>query len=69
MGDDAVLREIWVSLRAPNLVGDLSWCTGKVAEMRVEDGRRLVDLSLGIHNQRGERTTLGTAIVELPTRG
>jgi acyl dehydratase len=69
MGDDAVLREISVTLRAPNLVGDVSWCAGKVAAKRVAEDRHLVDLMLAITNQRGERTTVGTAIVELPTRG
>jgi len=68
MGDDATLREITVTLRAPNLIGDLSWCTGKVAARRQEEGRSLVDLMLWITNQRGEKTTLGTAVVELPTR-
>ncbi len=70
MGDDAFLREITVTLRAPNLLGDLSWCTGKVTGKRQDDeGRKVVDLGLWIINQRGERTTLGAATVELPSRG
>jgi acyl dehydratase len=69
MGDDAVLREIVVSLRAPVLLGDVSWCTGKVAGKREEGGHKLVDLHIWITNQRGDRTTLGSAIVELPSRG
>ena len=69
MGDDAVLREIMVSLRAPNLIGDVSWCTGKVSGKRIDDdGRHLVDLGLWINNQRGERSTIGAAVVELPTK-
>jgi acyl dehydratase len=68
MGDDGLLREISVTLRMPNLVGDISLCTGNVAAKRVEDGRHLVDLMLWITNQRGEKTTLGTAIVELPKK-
>ena len=67
MGDDANLCEISVTLRRPNLIGDLSWCTGKVAEKRIVDGKHLVDLMLWITNQRDEKTTLGTAVVELPT--
>lgn len=66
MGDDAVLREIAVTLRAPNLVGDVSWCTGKVVGKRIEGETHLVDLELWITNQRGEKTTRGTAVVELP---
>jgi hypothetical protein len=58
MGDDAVLREIAVQLRAPALVGDLSWCTGEVVAKREEDGRKLVELYIWITNQRDERTTV-----------
>ncbi len=69
MGDDAILHEIMVSLRAPNLIGDVSWCTGKVSGKRIDDaGRHLVDLGLWITNQRGERSTIGAAMVELPTK-
>jgi acyl dehydratase len=68
MGDDAVLREIAVQLRAPVLLGDLSWCTGEVAGKREEGGRKLVDLHIWIMNQRNERTTAGKAVVELPSR-
>ena len=69
MGDDGVLREIAVQFRAPALVGDLSWCTGEVVAKREDDGRKLVDLHIWITNQRGERTTVGKATVELPSRG
>jgi acyl dehydratase len=68
MGDDAMLRELMASLRAPNLLGDVSWCAGKVTGKRIEAGRRLVDVGLWIDNQRGERTTIGSATVELPSR-
>ena len=68
MGDDAVLKEIAVTLRAPNLVGDLSWCTGKVVGKRVEKGAHLVDLEMRITNQRQEVTTRGSAVVELPRK-
>jgi acyl dehydratase len=69
MGDDAVLREIAVQLRAPTLLGDISWCTGEVVGKREDDGRKLVDLHIWITNQRQERTTVGKAVVELPARG
>lgn len=68
MGDDAIMRELKVTLRAPVLVGDLSRCTGKVLDKRIEDGRHLVDLGLWITNQRDERTTLGSAVVQLPSK-
>lgn len=67
MGDDAQLRELYVTLRAPNLIGDVSYCSGCVRDKRVEDGHHLVDLDLWITNQREQRTTFGSAVVELPT--
>ena len=69
MGDDGVLREIAVQLRAPALVGDMSWCAGEIVAKRDEDGHKLVDAHIWITNQRGERTTVGKATVELPSRG
>lgn len=69
MGDDGVLKELSVSLRAPVLLGDISWCTGKVVGKRVEGDSHLTDLELWITNQRGDRSTIGSAIVELPSRG
>lgn len=68
MGDDGWLRELSVQLRAVNLLGDLSWCTGRVSGKRVDDGRALVDCDIWITNQRQERTALGTAVVQLPSR-
>jgi len=65
MGDNAVLRELAATLRAPSLVGDLMWCTGKVANKRTEGGKKVVELELWITNQREEITTRGSAIVEL----
>ncbi len=43
--------------------------TGMVSGKRVdEQGCHMVDLSLWITNQRDERTTIGSAVIELPTR-
>lgn len=69
MGDDAFLPELFVSLRRPNLLNDVSWCTGRVTGKRVEDGRHLVDADIWCTNQREEKSAIGTAVVELPSRG
>ncbi len=69
MGDDGYLRELAVQLRAVNLLGDVSWCTGRVSGKRLEGERHLVDCDVWITNQRQERTALGTVVVELPARG
>jgi acyl dehydratase len=68
MGDDGFLRELDVTLRRPNMLNDLSWCTGRVTGKRVDGNQHLVDVEVWITNQRGERTAVGTAVVELPSR-
>lgn len=68
MGDDGFLHEVYVQLRAPNLIGDISRCSGRVTGKREESGQHLVDVDVWVQNQRGERTAIGTAIVGLPSR-
>ena len=47
----------------------MSWCSGEVVATRDEDGHKLVNVHIWITNQRGERTTVGKATIELPSRG
>ncbi len=68
VGDDGFLRRLNVSLRRPNIFGDVSWCRATVRDKRVEDGKHVVDLSVQIDNQLGEVTAKGQATVELPSR-
>lgn len=68
MGDAGFLRRLSVSVRRPNIFGDVSWCRARVADRRVEEGAHLVDLELWVDNQLGETTARGTAVVELPSR-
>jgi acyl dehydratase len=68
IGDDGFLRRLNVSLRRPNIFGDVSWCRGTVMGKRVEDGVHLADLELRVVNQLDETTAKGEATVELPSR-
>ena len=68
IGDDGFLRRLNVSLRRPNIFGDVSWCRGKVLDKRVEEGVYVVDLEVLVENQLGEVTAKGAAVVELPSR-
>lgn len=67
-GDDAFVRELAVRLTLPNLIGDLTWCRGTVSGKTVEDGVHLVQVDCWGESQRGERNTIATASVRLPTR-
>jgi len=65
-GDDGWLRSLSARLKAPVIFGDCSYFKGKVAGKRLENGVGLVDLELWGHNQLGETTIKGSAVVELP---
>ncbi|MBI3965653.1 MAG: MaoC family dehydratase N-terminal domain-containing protein [Chloroflexi bacterium] len=67
VGDAGWVAKLSVRLRRHNLVGDTTWCRGKVARRYVEDGRHLVDVELAAVDQRGETTATGTATAELPS--
>jgi acyl dehydratase len=66
MGDEGVLRMIDVQYRGFLYMGDVTWCHGKVKSKYEKDGRALVELDLWTVNHLDERTTIGTALVELP---
>ena len=68
MGDDGFLRRLNVSVRRPNIFGDVSWCRADIVDKRIEDGAHVVDLMLRVENQLGEVTAKGVATVALPTR-
>jgi len=66
MGDTGELLTLDVRLRRPNVFGDTQWCAGKVVAKDTE--KSTVDVELEAVNQRGERTTEGTATIRLPRR-
>ncbi|MCU1479186.1 MAG: hypothetical protein JWQ64_3879 [Subtercola sp.] len=61
MGDDAVLKNLTVRLRRPDIFGDTVWCGGTVTSV---DGRS-VSIDLKARNQLGDVTAEGSAVVEL----
>ena len=67
MGDDGFLESFQVEVRRHNLIGELVTCTGEVVSADPASGR--VELRLGGHNQDGEESARGSAVVVLPVRG
>ena len=65
MGDAGFLRRLSVKVLRHNLIGDTTWCRGRVTA-KAPGG--LVTLELTGTNQRGETNAAGTAEVVLPTR-
>ena len=66
MGDNGFLRRLRVEFRRFNIIGDTTWCRGKVLGVRPEEGNLSVYLEIWAHDQRGEVTTRGEATVWLP---
>ena len=67
MGDAGFLKRIRTQMRGFNIMGDSTWCRGKVTKKYVKDGHALVDIEIRGENQRGELTTPGLATVLLPS--
>ncbi|MBI4195244.1 MAG: MaoC family dehydratase N-terminal domain-containing protein [Betaproteobacteria bacterium] len=69
IGDEGFLSELYCEIRRFNMVGDLTYGTGKVVTMDVRDAHTgTVKLEIEAHDQRGETTAAGWAIVILPRR-
>lgn len=68
IGDDGIVVRLEDSIRKFNYMGDTQFLTGEVTDVRVEDGRHLVDVELRMINQRGTETAYATAVVALPSR-
>src|SRR5712664_3629580 len=69
MGDAGALGRLAVQVRRHNLIGDTTWCRGRVTDKAMVDGRGEVTLGLTAVNQRGETSAAGQAVVVLPHRG
>jgi acyl dehydratase len=64
-GPDAFVRKVAASYRGIDVPGQPYVLCGRVTGKRVEDGVGLVDLELWGENAEGQRTTLGSATVDL----
>jgi acyl dehydratase len=68
IGDEAEIRECGVQFRAINQKNDTLTVSGKVTDVKVEDGENRVYLDMNVVNQNGDGTCPGHAIVVLPNR-
>ena len=69
MGDDGTLKHLNAQVRHPNIVGDTNTVVGEVTGKSVDGDAHLVEVQIANQNQAGLATALGTAVVELPSRG
>jgi hypothetical protein len=69
IGDDGFLKRMRVEIRRFNMVGDTTWCKGKVTKKHVVESEHVVECEVWAENQRNQITARGQAVVILPPRG
>ena len=69
MGEPGTLHKFSCSYRAVDFPGVELTCKGKVVRKEVKGLQHLVECELWTENEEGKITTLGTAVIELPSRG
>ena len=68
IGEEGILRKLSCQYRGMDVPGDVLVCKGTVVRKYREDGQPRVDCEIWMENGEGERTTLGSATVTLPSR-
>lgn len=68
MGRDARLVKFHDQNRGSTMPRDMAYLHGRVKRKYQEGGKAFLELECRVENQRGEVTTPGSAVVELPRR-
>lgn len=68
MGDEGRLVQLSVTLRKPNVVGDVTWLGGRIKEKEYREGIPVVRCEVWAKNQLNEITAEGRATVRLPSK-
>ncbi|MSP96468.1 MAG: acyl dehydratase [Betaproteobacteria bacterium] len=70
IGDHGFLEELYCEIRRFNLIGDTTYCRGRVIEKEaLPDGRGRIKIAIEAVDQRDQVTAKGWASVLLPGRG
>lgn len=68
MGGDAKILRFSDQNRGSTMPRDMAFFHGKIRRTYIEEGRALIELDCWISNQKGEVTTPGSALVQIPRR-
>lgn len=68
-GDDGWIKKIEVSYRKMDVVNETLTARGVVKAKRQANNENLVELDIWVENSKGEKTTPGSAVVSLPSKG
>jgi len=69
IGEKGVLRKLTCSYRGLDVPGQPIQCKGKVTRKYAEGDACCVECEVWTENAKEERTTIGTAVAVLPSRG
>ena len=69
VGEGGRVKKYGCSYRGMDVPGDTLTCRGKVTRKYVEGDEHLVELEIWLENGQGQKTTPGSAVVVLPSRG
>ncbi len=69
IGEHGTLKKLACQYRGMDRPGSKVNCKGTVTRKYVEGSDHLVDCDIWLENGEGDRTTLGSSTVMLPTRG
>ncbi len=69
VGEKGIIKSYGCSYRGMDVPDDALACKGTVTKKYVEGGEHLVACDVWLENSKGEKTTPGTAVVALPSKG
>jgi acyl dehydratase len=69
VGEEGKVKTYGICYRGMDVPGDTLTCKGTVTKKYTEGNENLVDCDIWLENSQGEKTTPGTAILVLPSKG
>ena len=69
VGESGTIKKYGCSYRGMDVPGDKLTCKGKVVRKYMEGDEHLVDCEIWLENSQGQKTTPGSAVVALPSKG
>jgi acyl dehydratase len=69
VGDQGRVKRVACQYRGMDLVNEDVICHGRITKKSRQDGENIVELEVWTEDPKGQKTTPGTAVVSLPSRG
>ncbi len=69
VGEEGLVKSYGCSYRGMDVPGDALICKGTVTKTYVEGGENLAACEIWLENSKGDKTTPGTGVVALPSKG